>query len=487
MLVRQSKNSFIRIYKNGNIGYITNQLTRNDRTYDEVGAVFLSQISRQPIDTDVIIINLCNIYGAAEKDYIKRDFLEFIENLANHKFVVIGNTIEELVAQDLDFCYQVDNPKTLAVDYTQLTAEQPTKDTQDFFLQQDKESPRLAALQFELTSRCNERCIHCYIPNGKKNTGFDLSFEKFKYILNQFVEMGGLHVTLSGGEALMNKDILKILRYCREKDLQISLLTNLISLKDEQIPVLKEVNLSLIQVSLYSMNAKIHDMITTVKGSFEKTKTAIEKLYAADIPVQISCPVMKANKDGYDEVMKYAQSLRMKSNTDYIMMAQANLDTENLANRLDLVETEKVIRDIIDCDLDYNNKTLKQLPISSIPLEEYAEMPLCGAGVNDLCVTVTGDVYPCAGWQDFVVGNVFKQSLKDIWEKSPKLAEVRKVKQKDFPNCLTCEARDYCNMCLVRNYNENNGDMFKINQHFCDVAFLTKRLVEECRKSKFRT
>jgi MoaA/NifB/PqqE/SkfB family radical SAM enzyme len=123
------------------------------------------------------------------------------------------------------------------------------------------------------------------------------------------------------------------------------------------------------------MNAKIHDMITTVKGSFEKTKNAIEKLYAADIPVQISCPVMKANKDGYDEVMKYAQSLRMKSNTDYIMMAQANLDTENLANRLDLVETEKVIRDIIDCDLDYNNKTLKQLPISSIPIEEYAEMP----------------------------------------------------------------------------------------------------------------
>ena len=347
MLVRQSKNSFIRIYKNGNIGYITNQLTRNDRTYDEVGAVFLSQISRQPIDTDVIIINLCNIYGAAEKDYIKRDFLEFIENLANHKFVVIGNTIEELDAQDLDFCYQVDNPKTLAVDYTQLTAEQPTKDTQDFFLQQDKESPRLAALQFELTSRCNERCIHCYIPNGKKNTGFDLSFEKFKYILNQFVEMGGLHVTLSGGEALMNKDILKILRYCREKDLQISLLTNLISLKDEQIPVLKEVNLSLIQVSLYSMNAKIHDMITTVKGSFEKTKTAIEKLYAADIPVQISCPVMKANKDGYDEVMKYAQSLRMKSNTDYIMMAQYNHETENLANRLSVEEAGNVIKNIM--------------------------------------------------------------------------------------------------------------------------------------------
>ena len=156
----------------------------------------------------------------------------------------------------------------------------------------------------------------------------------------------------------------------------------------------------------------------------------------------------------------------------------------NLANRLSLKETEKVIRDIVFYDSDYKETTLEQEPLSSIPLEEFAEMPLCGAGVNDLCITVNGDIYPCAGWQDYVVGNVFKQPLKDIWENSPKLAEVRKVKQKDFPKCMTCEARDYCNMCLVRNYNESGGDMFKINQHFCDVAFLTKRMVEEWREEQ---
>ena len=44
---------------------------------------------------------------------------------------------------------------------------------------------------------------------------------------------------------------------------------------------------------------------------------------------------------------------------------------------------------------------------------------------------------------------------------------------------MTCEARDFCARCLVRNYNESNGDMLKINRHFCDVAFLTKRLAEE--------
>ena len=479
MLVKQSKNSYIRIYDDGKIGYITNQLTRHDRTYDETGADFLSQISRQPKNIAGIVDDLCKIYGDVDKNVLSNDFMDFAKDLADHKFVVIGETEEELSDNDLDFSYSMENPKTLAEDFTQRTTEKPDKTTQDFLLKHDVATPRLGGLQFELTSRCNERCIHCYIPNGKKNAGFDMSFEKFKYILDQFVEMGGLHVTLSGGEALMNKDILKMMRYCREKDLQMSLLTNLIALKDEQIPVMKEVNLSLVQVSLYSMDAELHDKITTVKGSFEKTKSAIEKLYAANIPVQISCPVMKAHKEGYDKVMQYAQSLRMKSQTDYIMMAQADLDTANLANRLSIEETEKVIRDIIAYDTDYKEQTLEQEPLSGIPLEEFAEMPLCGAGVNNLCVTVNGDVYPCAGWQNFVVGNVFKQRLKAIWENSPKLAEVRKVRQKDFPKCMTCEARDYCNMCLVRNYNESGGDMFKTNQHFCDVAFLNKKIVEE--------
>jgi radical SAM protein with 4Fe4S-binding SPASM domain len=483
MLIRQSKNSFIRVYENGGIGYITNQLTRQDRTYNEIGADFLVQISRQPTTIEEVISKLCLLYEDVNKEIVQYDFYEFAKDLFNHKFIVMGDTKEELDSIDIDFSYSMENPKTLVDDFTQKTAEKSDKTTQDFLLQHDIKDPRLAGLQFELTSRCNERCIHCYIPNGKKNKGFDMSFERFKYILDQYVNMGGIHVTLSGGEALMNKDIIRMLRYCREKDLQISLLTNLISLTDEQAAVLKEVNISLVQVSLYSMDAQLHDMITTVKGSFEKTKAAIEKLYEADVPVQISCPVMKANKDGYNEVMKYAQSLRMKATTDYIMMARADLDTSNLANRLSIDETEKVIRDILDVDVDYKEKTLEQEPLSSIPIEEFAEMPLCGAGINDLCITVNGDVYPCAGWQDFVVGNVFKQSLKDIWENSPKLAEVRKVRQKDFPKCLTCEARDYCNMCLVRNYNESGGDMFKINQHFCDVAFLTKRLVEEWRET----
>ena len=61
MLVRQSKNTFIRLYDN--VGYITNQLTRYDRSYNETGADFLSKISREPQEIENIILELYNLYG----------------------------------------------------------------------------------------------------------------------------------------------------------------------------------------------------------------------------------------------------------------------------------------------------------------------------------------------------------------------------------------------------------------------------------------
>lgn len=480
MFLRQSKNSFIRC--TDHYGYITNQLTRHDRCYDEFGADILRLISRAPQDVEEMIHNLYEEYENVDYETLRDDVMEFLNSLAHDYFIVMGETIEELDAKDIDFTYAIDNPKTMKNDFYQATEEKVGESTRDFFLEEVQGRPLISSLQFELSSRCNERCIHCYIPNEKKNKGFDMPLNKVKSILDEFSEMGGIHVTLSGGEALLHKKLMDIVKYCREKDFKISILSNLISLNDDQISQLKEANISLIQTSLYSMNPEIHDTITTVKGSWKKTKEAIEKLVDADIPVQISCPIMKANKHGYRDVLEYARSLKIKAQTDYILLARADLDTENLANRLSLDETADVITDIIKNDIKYYEETLTNITrseIYDIDPERFKKQPVCGVGYDNCCITANGDVYPCAGWQDYVLGNVYKQSLADIWENSPRVKELRKITQASFPQCLECEASDYCARCLVRNYNESGGDMFAVNHHFCDVAFLNKRLVEE--------
>lgn len=483
MLIRQSKNSYIRTTER--YGYITNQLTRHDRTYNASGADWLKEISRVPREFDDIVASLLKLYEDADEITLRKDFLEFCQSLASDKFIVMGESEDELNSKDEGFTYKIDNPKTLAEDYTQDSCESVNENTQDFFLEEVQGRPLISGLQFELSSRCNERCIHCYIPNEKKNHGFDMPLPKVKSIIDEFAAMGGIHVTLSGGEAFLHKNLIEIAQYCRENDLMISILSNLISLKEEHIEPLKQLNLSIIQVSLYSMDPNIHDYITTVKGSFEKTKSSIEKLVGADIPVQISCPIMKANRKGYGDVLDYAKSLKIKAQTDYIMMARSDLDTGNLANRLSLRETEELLREILDHDVRYKEETLQQLPISDeikFNLERYMKQPVCGVGYDNCCITANGDVYPCAGWQDYVLGNVYKQTLQEIWEKSERVKELRKITQASFPQCLECEARDYCARCLVRNYNESGGDMFAVNHHFCDVAHLNKRLVEEYKE-----
>lgn len=239
MLIRQSKNSYIRCTER--YGYITNQLTRQDRVYNDSGAIFLKQISRKVTSIEEIVGNLATIYPDVDQKDLQQDFLDFAQDLEAAKFIVMGNTLEEVEQKDTSFTYSVEVPFTATDDFSQPTKDRVKENTQEFFLEEVQGRPLISSLQFELSSRCNERCIHCYIPNGKKNTGFDMPLAKVKGILDEFAEMGGIHVTLSGGEAFLHKDLLEICKYCREKDLKISILSNLISLKDEQIPVLKGV------------------------------------------------------------------------------------------------------------------------------------------------------------------------------------------------------------------------------------------------------
>ena len=480
MYIKQSKNSFIRC--TDNYGYITNQLTKHDRVYDSYGSDILSCIKREPVQLDEIVQNLLGLYEGVSSEELRRDVYEFCRSLSEAQFIVMSDSVEELDEKDNLFSYTTTKNFHISENYYQQTEEKINQNTQDFFLEEVQGRPLISNLQFELSSLCNERCIHCYIPNDKKNKGFNMPLKKVKDLIDEFAGMGGLHVTLSGGEVFLFPHLKEVVTYCREKDLKISILSNLILLKDDFIPWLKEANLSVIQVSLYSMNPEIHDLITTVKGSWEKTKTAIEKLVDADIPIQISCPLMKANKDSYGAVLDYAKKLNVKAQTDYILMARSDLDTSNLANRLSLEETAIVIKDIIEKDKQYQEETLNQIPPSEefkFDPEKFKQQPVCGVGYDNCCVTASGDVYPCAGWQDYVLGNVYKNTLKEIWENSERVKDLRKITQASFPQCLECEAANFCNRCLVRNYNESGGNMFAVHHHFCDVAFLNKRLVEE--------
>lgn len=105
---------------------------------------------------------------------------------------------------------------------------------------------------------------------------------------------------------------------------------------------------------------------------------------------------------------------------------------------------------------------------------------VCSVCHSSICISDNGNVYPCAGWQDYVVGNVNETSLKDIWNKSIKVQYLRSLRKRDFPKCIQCPENEFCTMCMVRNANEHPlGDPLAVNEYFCNITKLNKKMVLE--------
>jgi radical SAM protein with 4Fe4S-binding SPASM domain len=276
---------------------------------------------------------------------------------------------------------------------------------------------------------------------------------------------------------MLHPDFCEFLKKAKEYYFFVGILSNLTLLNDEIISILKEPPLSSLQVSLYSIDANIHDSITKLPGSFEKTKAAILELIKNDIPLQISCPTMKQNKHCYGDVIKWAHEHKCRAVTDFIMMAQYDGSLDNLENRLSVEDTEIVIKDIINNDVTYRQKILNPSFEEDIHQETDEDL-ICGVCTTTLCMIANGSVYPCAGWQNYSVGNVCDTSLEEIWKNSPKVKYLRSLRKKDLPKCVQCENRAFCSVCMVRNANESPiGNPLEINEHFCKVAALNREIV----------
>ena len=148
---------------------------------------------------------------------------------------------------------------------------------------------------------------------------------------------------------MLHPDFVKILKYARQKDLSISLMSNLTCCDPEMISILKEINIASLQVSLYSMDSEIHDSITQIPGSFKQTIHTLLELHANKIPIQISCPTMKKNYTGYKDVLQFAAQHNIPAYTDFILMARSDHSTDNLTQRLSLREAEYLMRDMLRC------------------------------------------------------------------------------------------------------------------------------------------
>jgi radical SAM protein with 4Fe4S-binding SPASM domain len=488
MLYRQKYNTFIRIYDCGTpaekVGYIMTKYNFNDRVTDASGSVFLAALSREPQTIDELAAKIAMSFTGVDMDTIKQDAIQFYQTLEEAGFIISGQTPEELDKKDIRFSYKyINSEKKEKTPEKRLT----DKKSQNYLEEYFKIYPHIVSMQIEITSRCNERCVHCYIPH--QNKLHDMEKFLFYNVLDQCREMNVLNLTLSGGEPMRHPHFIDFLRKLKQYDFTVTILSNLTMLNNEILAVIKEQHSFNVQTSLYSMNSEIHDSITQLPGSFFKTRDAIHRLIDNDIPLHINCPAMKQNKDCYIDVLEWAHDHKVKAATDYIMMARCDHTDSNLNNRLSIEDVGKVISGIIARDENYQREVTRP-DFGVIDQRDRSNDQICGVCISKICMVENGNVHPCPGWYNYLCGNVRETSLKDIWDNSSKVKYLRELRRKDIPKCLDCSDRGFCAMCMVRNANENQemsavgtlGNPLKINEHFCKVAALNRKIVLEWKE-----
>lgn len=459
----------------GDIGHLIRPIVSMEIAVDESGAILLEQLQYEPKDTCDIVKTALDFFSGVTLEQLTDDANTFFLQLANDGFLNFSDSIENFRTNGFEY-------RTLEGKLADRKINTQLEESSAYFLgNYFKENPFLETFHIELTSKCNERCVHCYIPHENKNTDID---EKLMIkALNQCKEMGVLTVIFSGGEPMLHPQFCKFLRYAKDLDFNVTILSNLTLLSDEIIEALKYRHCSCVNVSLYSMNPIEHDSITAIKGSFEKTKNNILRLISNDVAVQINCPIMNQNKNLFQDVIVWGQNHKCSVVTDYLITARYDRTTDNLDNRITQDDLKEVITKLVKNDVvlqtNIDSASSKQLQAN---MKAQEDDKICGVGMSTMCMVANGNIYPCAGWQYYVCGNLHESSLKDIWENSKEIGYLRNLRLKDFENCLKCDDYNYCLMCMGRNSNEDvNGSVFNIPQITCEAAKIHHEIVEAYR------
>ncbi|MGH9709736.1 MAG: radical SAM/SPASM domain-containing protein [Candidatus Acidiferrales bacterium] len=332
-------------------------------------------------------------------------------------------------------------------------------------------------VHFDITYRCNERCVHCYLDHedhGEMDTG------EIKRVLKELAEAGTLMLTFSGGEIFLRKDLFELLAFARELHFDISLKSNALLVTHECAARLKALGVRRIQISIYSAEAAVHDAITKVRGSFERSIQAIRFLKSQGLQVRIACPLMKQNLGGLAQLRSLAEELDVPYLIDMTITPKLDGDMSVLALRSSANDLLSVLR---DPKLNAEQPKTGNSPMnaehagsavsSGIESDAYEDIP-CSAGHNSCYVSPYGDVYPCVQ-MPIPTGNLRERSFREIWHRSPQMDRVRAVRESQLPVCSTCSLRQFCERCPGLAHMEG-GDLLGAYERACELAEMKARL-----------
>ncbi len=339
-----------------------------------------------------------------------------------------------------------------------------SKDLPSHLLQFSKDKKPVVV--WNITQRCNLKCVHCYSRSEDKKYSNELSTDEGIQLLDDLAGFGSPVVLFSGGEPLIRPDILKLIQHATVSGMRAVLSTNG-TLIDEPIAAkLKDIGLSYVGISLDGLQ-KVHDSFRGVDGTFERVLRAINNCKAAGLKVGLRFTINKRNFQEIDGIFDLVDKLQIPRICFYHLV-YAGRGADLMNEDLDHKQTRKVVDLIIDRTMALHGKgmavevltvdnhadgpyiylrLLKENPDRARQVLELLQMNegnSSGRGIG--CVSWDGTVHADQFWRHHSFGNIRNSPFSKIWT-NPNDELLQKLKQKkNFVRgrCASCNWLDIC-------------------------------------------
>jgi len=306
-------------------------------------------------------------------------------------------------------------------------------------------------LIWELTLKCNLRCIHCGSNAGEKREG-ELTTREALNVVKDAAETGFKGIVLFGGEPFLRKDWSKIAKEIKEFGMKLSIVSGGFLKSSTIIDKLMKIEVDFLQIGIDGMQ-KTHDEIRGVSGAFNKAVHFIKEAKRVGLPLGIITTVQKKNFKELPKIKEFVIREDLEWQIQEILpMGRANKDAVLsreeyylLGIFMKIMKKKYSIKIIVPHNMAINSQYIDINP----------SWESCIAGKKVIGLQSNGNIKGCLALPDeFIEANIRERKLIDIWNSDEFFQYSRKhCEEKIGENCRLCKYAKFCKGgCLARSY-----------------------------------
>jgi radical SAM protein with 4Fe4S-binding SPASM domain len=327
-------------------------------------------------------------------------------------------------------------------------------------------------LSISVTQQCNFKCEYCYtapidMDSSSKESTKQLDLPKVLSLLEEASEFGTIFVLITGGEPTLFKGWMDVILKILELNMIPVLTTNGSVITRQQLETLAAAGMPEITFSLDAASPYLHHKITQTHNTFDRVIAAIQNSVDVGLYTLVKCVLTTSNYGNIPELIDFVVGMGVKEiGITYMEPGDRNSCATKLNPQVKYEDLIALRQIVLQKRQEYKGKC-EIWPPKDPKEKHYTGFVPCGGLYNGMSINAKGGVNICdklISEEDFIYGNTFKQSLKNIWE-GEKFHNLR-VKTLDSlvidPICQGCAKLYICRTgCYVKSLIETGNSFNK--------------------------